>query len=126
MEVRPADDLGGGASTTFRHPAFAVTDLSRLVGYVTQSGLSERSGENAGTGATAGLVPWIRQQEGFILMPGIAPSFAISPQQEGRASACIRSTQAEAGIAVHETTTASISNASFLPQGMIVVSQFHL
>lgn len=126
MEIRPAEDFGGGASTTFRHPALVITDLSKLVGYVPRSGLSECSGENAGTGATAGLVPWIRQQEGFILMPLIAPSFAISPQQEGRALDCIRSTQADAGIAVHETTTASISNASFLPQCMIVVSQFHL
>jgi hypothetical protein len=122
----PAEDLGGGASRALRHPASGVADRSKLVGYATSSGFGECSGENGGTGVRAGSVPRIRQQAGFILMPRIVPSCAISPQQAGRALDCIVSTQADAGVAVHKTTAASMSNATFLPQCIEVVSQFQL
>jgi len=75
---------------------------------------------------TAGSAARIRQQAGIILMPSIVPPFAISPQQAPRASDCIVSTQADTGIAVHKTTAASMSNATFLPQCILVVSQFQL
>jgi hypothetical protein len=120
----PAEDLGGGASITFRHPASGVANRSRLVGHATKSGCNECSGENGRTGVTAGSVPRMRQHAGFILMPRIVPFCAISPQQAARALDCIVSTQADAGIAVHKTTAASMSNASFLPQCMEVLSQF--
>jgi hypothetical protein len=73
---------------------------------------------------TAAAVAWIRQQAGVIFMPRMLPSCAISPQQEGRALDRIVSTQAAAGIAVHKTTAARMSNATFLPQCMNVVSRF--
>jgi len=122
MEIRPAEDFGGGVSRALRHAASVVADRSKLVGYATNSGLSECSGENGGTGATAGSAARIRQQAGIILVP----PFAISPQQAPRASDCIVSTQADTGIAVHKTTAASMSNATFLPQGILVVSKFQL
>ena len=80
---------------------------------------------------TAGIVPRIWQQEGCMLMPRVIPvcdmpACAISPQQAGGELVCIVSTQAETGIAVHKTATASISNAIFLPQLTLVVSQVHL
>lgn len=117
----PADDLGGGASRALRHPEPEVADRPKLGGYATNNGLSVRSGETGGTGATAGAVPRIRQQAGMILVPRFAPPCAISPQQEGRAVDCIASTQADAGIAVHKTATASTSNANFLPQCIVGV-----
>ena len=126
MEIRPAEDFGGGVSRALRHAASVVADRSKLVGYATNSGLSECSGENGGTGATAGSAARIRQQAGIILMPSIVPPFAISPQQAPRASDCIVSTQADTGIAVHKTTAASMSNATFLPQRILVVSKFQL
>jgi hypothetical protein len=126
MEMRPAEDLGGGASRALRHPAPVVADRSKLVGYATNSGFSECSGENGETGVTEGFIPWIRQQAEFIFMPRIPPSCAISPQQVGRALDCIVSTQADAGIAVHKTTAASMSNATFLPQCIEVLSQFQM
>ena len=122
MEIRPAEDFGGGVSRALRHAASVVADRSKLVGYATNSGLSECSGENGGTGATAGSAARIRQQAGIILVP----PFAISPQQAPRASDCIVSTQADTGIAVHKTTAASMSNATFLPQRILVVSKFQL
>jgi len=122
MEIRPAEDFGGGVSRALRHAASVVADRSKLVGYATNSGFSECSGENGGTGATAGSAARIRQQAGIILVP----PFAISPQQAPRASDCIVSTQADTGIAVHKTTAASMSNATFLPQGILVVSKFQL
>jgi hypothetical protein len=122
----PARGFGGGVSRALRHPEPGVADRSRLVGYGTNSGFSECPGENGRTGVTAGSVPRIRQQAGFILMPRFAPSCAISPQQEGWALDCIVSTQADAGIAVHKTTAASMCNATFLPQCMVVVSQIQL
>jgi hypothetical protein len=64
----------------------------------------------------------MRQQAGMILIPCIAPPCAISSQHAGRALDCIASTQADAGIAVHETTAASINNATFLPQCIVIVS----
>jgi len=128
MEIRPAEDFGGGVSRALRHAASVVADRSKLVGYATNSGFSECSGENGGTGATAGSAARIRQQAGIILMPSpsIVPPFAISPQQAPRASDCIVSTQADTGIAVHKTTAASMSNATFLPQRILVVSKFQL
>ena len=122
MEIRPAEDFGGGVSRALRHAASVVADRSKPVGYATKSGFSECSGENGGTGATAGSAARIRQQAGIILVP----PFAISPQQAPRASDCIVSTQADTGIAVHKTTAASMSNATFLPQGILVVSKFQL
>jgi len=122
----PADDLGGGASIATRHPAPSVAASITWVGYGTNNGFSECSGENGPTGVTAGSVPRIRQQAGMILIPRIALPCAISPQQEGRALDCIVSTHADAGIAVHETTAASMSNATFLPQCIVGVSQFQL
>jgi hypothetical protein len=122
----PADDLGGGASMTFRHPSPGVADGIRLIGFSTNSGFSECSGENGGTGVTAGAVPRIRQQAGIIFIPRMVPPCAISPQQAERALDCITSTQADAGSAVHKTTAASRSNATFLPQYIIGVSQFQL
>jgi len=122
----PAEGFGGGASRTWRHPAAEVADRSRLVGYATNSGFSECSGENGGTGVTAGSVSRIRQQAGVILMLSIVPPRAISPQQFARALDCIVSTQADTGIAVHKTTVASMSNATFLLQCILVVSQFQL
>ena len=122
----PAEGFGGGASRTLRHPAAEVADRSRLVGYATNSGFSECSGENGGTGVTAGSVSRIRQQAGVILMLSIVPPRAISPQQFARALDCIVSTQADTGIAVHKTTVASMSNATFLLQCILVVSQFQL
>ena len=122
----PADDFGGGASIVIRHPAPAVADSLTRVGYAGNSGFSECSGENGRTGVTAGAVPRIRQQAGMILIPRIALPCAISPQQEDRALDCIVSTHADAGIAVHRTTAASVSNATFLPQCIVEVSQFQL
>lgn len=124
MEIWPAEDLGGGDSRALRHPASGVADRSKLVGYATSRGFSGCSGENGGTGVTAGSVPRIRQQAGCILMPCIVPSCVISPQQAGRALDCIVSTQADAGIAVHKTTAASMRNATFLHQCIIGLSQF--
>jgi hypothetical protein len=119
----PAEDLGGGASITLRHPALGAAGGIRLFGFATNSGFSECSGENGGTGVTAGSVPRMRQQAGIILIPCIVKPCAISPQQEGRALACIVSTQADAGSAVHKSTAASMSNATFLPQCIIGMSQ---
>jgi len=124
--MSPAENLGGGASITFRHPASRVADGITLVGYATNSSFSECSGENGGTGVTAGSVPRIRQQAGTIFIPCIVPPCAISPQQEGRAVDCIVSTHADAGIAVHKTTAASTSDATFLPQCIVGLSQFQL
>ena len=126
MEIRPEDDFGGGAFRVMRHPAPAVGDRSTLTGFTTKSGFRECSEENGETGVTAGSVPWIRQQAGFILMPRIALSCAMSPQQEGCVLDCIVSTQADTGIAVHKTTAARISNVTFLPQCIVSVSQFQL
>ncbi len=120
----PAEDFGGGASRTLRLPASVVAGRSKLVGDVTSSGLSECSGENGGTGVTAGFVPWMRQQAGIIFAPCVMSLCAISTQQAARALDCIVSTQADTGIAVHKTTAASRSNATFLPQCIVEVSQF--
>jgi len=57
MEICPAEVLGGGVSNALRHPALVATDRSKLVGYATNSGLSNGSGENGGTGVRAGSVP---------------------------------------------------------------------
>jgi hypothetical protein len=122
----PADDFGGGASIAIRHAAPSHEDTVTRVGYAGNSGFSERAGEYGRTGVTAGSVPRIRQQAGMILVPRIALPCAISPQQEGRALDCIVSTHADAGIAVHKTTAASMSNATFLPQCIVGVSQFQL
>jgi hypothetical protein len=124
--MAPGEDLGGGASRALCHPASVAAGRSKRIGYATNSGFSECSGENGGTGVTAGSVPRIRQQVGCILIPRIAPPCAISPQQTGRALDCIISTQADAGIAVHKTAAASMSNATFLPQCIVEVSQFRL
>ena len=59
-------------------------------------------------------------------MLSIVPPRAISPQQFARALDCIVSTKADTGIAVHKTTVASMSNATFLLQCILVVSQFQL
>ena len=122
----PADDLGGGVSRALRHPAAAMSDRSKLVGYATNNGFSVCSGESGGTGATAGCVSRIWQQAGIILIPRIVPPCAISPQQEGCALDCIKSTQAGAGSAVHKTTAANMSNAIFLLQCIVGVSPFRL
>lgn len=126
MEIRPAEVLGGGASSALCHPALRVAERSKLAGYATNSGFSDCSGEYGGIGERAGSVPWTRQQAGSIFMPGIAPSCAIPSQQAGRALDCIVRTQADTGMAVHRITAASMSNATFLPQCMKVVSQFQL
>jgi hypothetical protein len=75
---------------------------------------------------TAASLPRIWQHEASMPIPRIVQSRAILRQHAGRALGCIASRQADAGSAVHKTTAASISNAPFLPQFMLVVSHVQL
>jgi len=125
--MRPAGDLGGGASRALRQPATGVADRSRLDGQATSSGLSECSGENGGTGVTAASMLPVWQQDALLSVPRMPHFWAMLRwQHAGGAPGCIASRQADAGRAVHKTTVASISNANFLPQRIVVVSQFQL
>jgi hypothetical protein len=130
--MRPAGDLGGGDSRALRQPATGVAERSRLVGQVTSSGLSECSGENGRTGVTAESMLPVWQQDALLSAPCMPHFWAmllwamLRRQHAGGAPGCIASRQTDAGRAVHKTTVASISNANFLPQRIIVVSQFQL
>lgn len=61
----------------------------------------------------------VLQHEVFDADPGALQLRAIAPQQSFCVGNCLASKQAETGIAVQKTTTASISNAPFLPQDMV-------
>lgn len=66
---------------------------------------------------------WAWQHEPFALIDGESHSRALPRQQSGCPVECAASRQAEAGIAVQRTTTASISNALFLLQFIVSKSQ---
>jgi hypothetical protein len=61
----------------------------------------------------------VLQHEVFVADPGAPQSRAIARQQSACLGGCLASRQAETGNAVQKTTTASISNAPFLPQDMV-------
>jgi hypothetical protein len=62
---------------------------------------------------------WTWQHEPFMPIGGIPHSRSIPRQQECCPDGCVAGRQAKAGAAVQKTTTASISNAPFLPQFMV-------
>jgi hypothetical protein len=119
METLPGKNLGGGASRALRQPAPGAAVGSRAARCGIKASLCIRWEEKGETGVTAAFLPWNWQQGASMLMPFIGQSCAMPRQQADRPAGCTVSRQADAGIAAHRATTASISNAPFLLQFMV-------
>jgi len=67
---------------------------------------------------------WTRQHEPSMLVPEIPHFSSIPRQQECWPDGCEASRQAPSGAAVQRTTTASNSNAPFLPKFTAKITSF--
>jgi hypothetical protein len=115
----PGGSFGGGASNALRYLTPERARNCKAAGCGTKASSCEFSGEYKGTVATTALCRWAWQHEQSVHIEGESHSRAIPRQQSGCPVECATSRQAKAGIVVQRTTTASTSNALFLPQFIV-------
>ena len=89
----------------------------------TKASFCECPTEYGGTEGTAGFSPLVWQHELFAPIAGEPQVCAMARQQSGWLACRVPSKQADTGIVAQKATTASISNAPFLPQFMVYRSR---
>ena len=121
MEL-PADErVGVSITDAFLCGTLAVAGTGKRAGWDTKASFCECSEEYGRIGEIAGSCWGAWQHRPFAFIADESQAVTIPRQHACCAIGCMARKQADAGIAIHRTTIASISNAPFLPLPTCIV-----